>query len=305
MIRYPITVMELEARIEDRIPGWLRRAHARTESLRAAGRYNEVSAIWSEIKPVYMEIQFNKCAYCERRLEGPDAGTTAGSSVTGRIEHDVEHFRPKGAIDAWPDESHPSYAGLSYPYPTGAASAAGYYFLAYSLSNYAVACKTCNSELKGTYFPVAESRALSTDDPESLHAEMPYLIYPIGNIDDDPIRLIGFEGILPVPIGTSAHNRRRGQITIDLFLLHKRDTLRDERIEVIGHLFFALLIRDDTAKSEKHLTLAAASVVALTASSARHCSCARSFVQLWESDRAKAEGFATEALAARGIISAR
>ena len=302
MIRYPVAVAEIEARINARVPGWLQRARARTENLHAAGRYNEASAIWSEIKPIYMEIQFNKCAYCERRLEGPDVGTVEGDSTTGRIEQDVEHYRPKSAIKAWPDESHHSYAGLTYPYSTGAASTVGYYLLAYSLSNYAVGCKTCNSELKGTYFPIAENRVLDTDDPQRLSAEMPYLIYPIGENDDDPALLIGFEGILPVPIGTTTYTRRRGEITIDFFLLHKRDILRDERIDVISGLCFALIIRDDLAKPENLREFAAKSIANLTAVSARHCSCARNFVQLWESNPAKAELMAREALATKSIF---
>jgi hypothetical protein len=222
------------------------------------------------------------------------------ASTTGRIEHDVEHYRPKSAVDNWPDRRHRSYASLDYPFPTGDASR-GYHLLAYSLWNYAVACKTCNSELKGTYFPIAGNRIPDGEDLGVLKAELPYLIYPIGTIDDDPQALIGFQGILPVPIGKTPPERRRGEVTIDFFLLHKRETLRLERSEVIRGLFFALIVRDDQSKSEVLRKFAKASIDALVAKSSRHSSCASSFVKVWETNQGEAQELATSALAMIGI----
>jgi hypothetical protein len=287
MIRYPISIADIEAKINARVPGWLQRAATRTARFRDVGRYDESSPIWSEIKPVFMEIQSNKCAYCERQLEGLDAGAPESDSATGRIEHDVEHFRPKSAVKSWPDPTHHAYADLSYPFSTGGSSP-GYHLLAYALGNYAVTCKTCNSELKGTYFPVAGKRQPDTGDPKLLAKERPYLIYPLGTIDDDPQELIGFKGVLPIPMG-STHRRRRGQVTIALFQLHARDGLRRERSEIIDHLFFVLLARDDFSKPQNYRDRAQESVEALTAPSARHSSCANSFVALWESNRVDAE----------------
>lgn len=40
-----------------------------------------------------MELQHSKCGYCEKWLEGSDYGT---------IEHDMEHYRPKSSVKAYP-----------------------------------------------------------------------------------------------------------------------------------------------------------------------------------------------------------
>jgi hypothetical protein len=44
------------------------------------------------------QLQHNKCAYCERDLL---TETYAGG------EHDVEHYRPKGACNPWPPATWP------------------------------------------------------------------------------------------------------------------------------------------------------------------------------------------------------
>src|SRR5438552_12772588 len=94
MIRYPVTREGLERLVEAERPGWLMRARRRTRKFLAAATYQEREAIWSEVKAVYVRLQHNKCAYCERRLTGLDYG--------GAIEHDLEHYRPKGDVPAWP-----------------------------------------------------------------------------------------------------------------------------------------------------------------------------------------------------------
>ena len=61
-----------------------------------------------EVKAVYIRLQKNKCAYCERQLTGLDHG--------GAIEHDLEHYRPKGHVPAWPPVT--GTASLTFPFPT-------------------------------------------------------------------------------------------------------------------------------------------------------------------------------------------
>lgn len=93
MIRYAITKQQIEQLIETEKPGWLANAAVRTDGFRQKGFYQETSTIWSQIKAVYMRLQGNgKCAYCEREME---------SVELGKVEQDVEHFRPKGNIKAW------------------------------------------------------------------------------------------------------------------------------------------------------------------------------------------------------------
>lgn len=191
MIRYPFTLDELRSRIEAEAPGWLGRAAERTERFRRAGRYDEESGIWSQIKAVYMRLQHCKCAYCERRLASEDFG--------GAIEHDLEHYRPKGPVLAWPSKAIERERGISYRFATGEAFPEGYYLLAYHLLNYVTACRKCNSPLKASFFPIAGSRGAQSEDPVSLRGEAPFLLYPLGDLDEDPEEVLTFDGINPVP----------------------------------------------------------------------------------------------------------
>ena len=59
------------------------------------------------------------------------------------------------------------------------------------------ACKTCNSRLKANFFPVAGRHSFTGTNPIQLNRrERPYLIYPLGDVDDDNAEdLIAFEGL--------------------------------------------------------------------------------------------------------------
>lgn len=92
MIGYAVREAALRKRIERDAPSWPARAEALTSQLQAAGRYLDEAACWGEIKQIYMRLQHHKCGYCERKLAGGQ-----------RREHDIEHFRPKRRIDAYPD----------------------------------------------------------------------------------------------------------------------------------------------------------------------------------------------------------
>ena len=104
MIRYDITETELRARIDRQKADWQTRAASATALYRRAGKYGEPddknwdaetrgvppSPFWGQIKAVYMKLQKNKCAFCEREL------------TTRPKDHDIEHFRPKRAVVSWP-----------------------------------------------------------------------------------------------------------------------------------------------------------------------------------------------------------
>ena len=190
MIRYPISEADLDNRIDSLVPQWRTRAGERIAHFVSVGRYDESGAIWSEIKPVYMELQHFKCGYCEKWLESIDYGA---------IEHDMEHYRPKSSVKAYPRE---------YDFRTGDAWAMGYFRLAYHPLNYLTACKTCNSGLKSNYFPIAATRIDGANHPRGLVREQPFLLYPISDLDDDPEDLIGFDGITAIPVGTTLLHRR-------------------------------------------------------------------------------------------------
>lgn len=281
MIRYRIARDELEQRIEARAPGWLQRAQQRTDALRQLGIYQEDSSIWSEIKEVYMQLQHNKCAYCERKLEGPPYG---------QIEHDLEHYRPKRKVKKWPPKHWPPKAmgkpqTLAYTFATGDAWDEGYYLLAYDIQNYATACKVCNSALKRNYFPIYGPRGQQSADCRTLAAEQPLLLYPVGDVDqDDPEELLSFNGIIPVPTAADGYAAYRAQVTIDFFALQRRDHLRHERAQQIEHIWFALQ-QAESGQTAELRTLAAQAIERLTSPANAHASCVRAFYQLYQRDR--------------------
>lgn len=274
MIRYAVADEELRERVIAKSSSWLARAAEATERCRNAGRFVAGPPDWSEIKSVYMELQNNKCAYCERRLgEFP-------------IEHDIDHFRPKNAVKAWPDKSDRD--APEYPFPTGEGFSCGYFWLAYCVTNYVAACKSCNSTLKANYFPIGGQRGRKNDTISALRAEEPFLIYPIGMLDEDPAELITFDNIRAVPRYKNGLECRRAEVTIELFRLNERDLLLDERARELLLLGDALRNMQN-AHEQQELRKLDRLIQSLCCSSAPHAGCKRAFRKLWSEDHEYAE----------------
>lgn len=197
---------------------WMEKAAKRTERFVAAKKYEESGPIWSNVKPAFMALQNNKCVFCERQFE---------NEFYGKIEFDLEHFRPKSSVLAWPVYGRHEY---SYDFATGDGNPAGYYWLPYELSNYAASCKVCNSNLKSNFFPVAGKRVT---EPSDLARENALLCYPFGDSDADPEELITFIATTAVPKVKSGPKHRRGRVIIDFFDLNKREQLHRERASMI------------------------------------------------------------------------
>jgi hypothetical protein len=275
MIRYSVTLDDLNSLIDAEKPGWRDRASARTQAFVAAQKYNESAGIWSEIKAVYMRLQHDKCLYCERQLSGASYGS---------IEHDLEHFRPKSRVRKWP----PSSSSLSISFPTGAASTKGYYWLAYHPMNYGTACKTCNSPLKSDYFPVARTRGSVAEDPTALlTSEAPFLIYPLGDTDEDPEQLLTFDGVRPVPVKKTGPRHRRAKVTIAFFALDIREELLRERSEQLVALHNALVLINVGTPAQR--AIAEQDVSRLQTPKSRHSSCVKAACRLYQEDTASAE----------------
>ena len=277
MIGYPIQANEIRNRINSQFPNWLERAKQKTDRFRTIRKYQEKSSSWSEIKPIFMAIQHNKCAYCERRLEG---------QPYGRIEHDIEHFRPKNAIRKWPTRKIIRKRDIQLDYPTGGAWSEGYYLLAYNIENYATACKTCNSILKLNYFPIAGKRGPQSDSPRRLLSEKPFLLYPLGNFDVAPESIIGFEGLVPVPRSNKTSERRRAEVTINFFELDTREELLQGRAEQIRTFILAMtaLVSDDPLGRQ----LAQDTITSLQSPESPHFNCTQSFITLYNKNRPRA-----------------
>jgi hypothetical protein len=286
MIGYRITRAALENLIETSVPGWLARAAVRTAGFAALGRYEESSSIWSEVKPVYMQLQGgSKCAYCERKLE---------SVELGKGEQDVEHFRPKKSVKKWKPSAALTQAGVAPVDPP--ASGGGYYLLAYHPFNYCASCKPCNSVLKGDRFPVAGPYKLNGADPAAMTSEKPLLVYPIGDFDGKPEDLIGFTGVSPHPLASSGHKRKRALATIEFFALDdpvKRKNLVLERAHRI--CFLALLLAKRDAAAPAGRPGAEARINTLLQPDMPHANCSASYVRLHDQDPVLAASLAESA----------
>lgn len=281
MIRIHITETDLERLVDAAVPNWRKRAGDRTKKFIAAGRYDEKKGIWSEVKAVFMDLQHHKCAYCERKLAAPDHG--------GSVEHDLEHFRPKSSVEVWPD-------GSRFKFATGTASPAGYFWLAYHLLNYSVACKKCNSGLKSNYFPVASPRGSSSATPADLTAsEQPFLVYPLGDLDDDPAAVIAFDGHSVVPAKRTGPRRRRADVTIHFFRLNTREELLRERAEVVAHLDHYLGTIESKREPAVRKADAREAVIRMRRPSSPHSACAFAFTELYRQDRPLARAIAEKA----------
>jgi len=274
MIRYPILEKDLIARIKAQNKTWFSRAKARTSTYIAAGKYTGGNEFWGQIKSVYISLQYEKCAYCETKLQG---------AVLASKVHEVEHYRPKSSIQAWPKQ---------FGWPTGVASTTGYYKLAYHHFNYAIACTRCNSTLKSNFFPIRGPRDVQNADPAQMADERALLLYPISTVDaDDPQTIITFDGVLAIPSQRMGPTYERAVTNIEFFQLNHED-LTSRRALALIELWIALeaLASDNTAVETRKV---AQKLVTLRCSAqGEFTACNVAFQQLYQSDHDAAKQMA-------------
>ncbi|MCU0797841.1 MAG: hypothetical protein MUF31_18115 [Akkermansiaceae bacterium] len=250
----------------------------------------EIPSLWSEIKPVFTRLQHGKCAFCERPL---------GADEVSAYEQDMEHFRPKKGLTPWPPKQ--PLGSLPHPsdIPTSLHSGQGYRHLPFHELNYIVACKTCNSRCKANYFPIAGTKHdfTSKDPVPLLTKEKPYLVYPLGGLDDDPESIITFIGYrADVPKSAKGHKRDRARVIIHFFLLN--DPTRSDQL-FFGRATQLDLLRGkilDFEKSPAAQRQSAWDQVILECSSVNpFAGCVRSMVRLYRSDPDAAHALLKEA----------
>lgn len=215
MRRYDVARQQLLDLIGAEKSNWIGRARTRTSEYKQARAYTGGSEFWGEIKGVYIRLQHEKCAYCETKLQG--------AALASKV-HEVEHFRPKSSVQAWPPSKRPDYLSDFAPsWSLGPDSDTGYYCLAYHPFNYAIACTRCNSTLKSNFFPVRGPRDVNGEDPSHMQVEEALLVYPISDIDEDPARIITFHGVTAMPAQSSGYAYERAVTTIRFFQLNHED----------------------------------------------------------------------------------
>lgn len=285
MIRFPITAPELQQRITNHDPTWYQRAIDLQRLLPAAPTSKQFVSLWTDIKPVFVKLQNSKCIYCETLLEGA-------------ISNDIEHFRPKVKVSKWTVPRWLAKAGVQVTPPVGPKGDPGYRDLAYCPWNYGASCKFCNTVLKKNYFPINGVRQPAGQDPAAMNQEQALLVYPIGNIDDDPEQLLGFKGMHPAPlaaVGTFAYLRTL--VIIELFSLNdaaKRKELFRARAELIGHLY-SQLRHEASAATAADLQDAREWIAVLTEPKSPHASCLRCFEQTFRRDPGEAAQLVADA----------
>ncbi|MFJ1768427.1 hypothetical protein ACIOD2_49480 [Amycolatopsis sp. NPDC088138] len=259
MIRVAIPCSELLARIDEAVSDWLTRAALLKTQNEQAGYHKDADKFWQKITHVLVRIQLGKCGYCERPL-----GSSGDDST-------VDHFRPKGRVDAW--------QGTGELQDGGGSSRVGYYLLAYDPRNYVVACRRCNNRQKKSMFPTRRARQLTTTDEQALAEEQPYLVNPADPHEPDPEELIGWDGVIPVPAGITELERERALVTIDVLGLANEDLIRERHLVVfgvwVGHLQTTNGRPDPLAKQM---------LDRLCSSRSPHAACARRFRQLCDED---------------------
>lgn len=294
MIRYSISDADLQDRIEAAKPGWSAAAQARTRRLLAAGEYidgweeGEHRIAWGDVKRVFRELQGNKCGYCERPLAaGGDKTPEIGAS-----EHDIEHYRPKAEVTVWGSRKHAAAPQFGFKWVNVARG--GYYWLAFDRWNYCTACKVCNTELKGSRFPIQGTPGTHGLSRRQLDSqEQPLLLYPLGTVDDDPQLHIEFNGVAPVAIKASP----RGRATIEFFLLDRRDDLEQGRTRALLIAWNWIRLELEASSKQEETERRAKTDALIQDPRFQHANFIRSFVRLARSQPDKARALHAAAMA--------
>ena len=158
--------------------------------------------------------QYGKCCYCERRVG--DKG-------------DVEHFRPKGAVQ------QASGTPLIKP---------GYYWLAYDWNNLYLSCSVCNQHHKQNHFLLEDPETRVLNHKGKIEKESRLIIDPS---HDNPEAHIGFRGASAYELTPS------GKATISVLQLN-HVILEDDRLNYLKYLKICYKILKNSKKTLKTLS---------------------------------------------------
>lgn len=141
------------------------------------------NSLWRSFKVDFATRQGNRCGYCEL-------------SVTAGQHGDVEHFAPKSAVTQFgagglaEEGTETRYVAALKGRKPSEEWVPGYWWLAYEWGNYLLSCRICNSDWKGTLFPVRQPPPRLKPVTQSDPAEKHLLLNPYGR--KDPARHLRF-----------------------------------------------------------------------------------------------------------------
>jgi uncharacterized protein (TIGR02646 family) len=133
---------------------------------------NRKSKIWKELKEMLLQCSHDKCWYCE-------------SKVTHVAPGDVDHWRPKNAVEECPD--HP-----------------GYWWKAFDWDNFRFSCNNCNRHNTDTennhtggkeaHFALWDESRRVRDSSGDIRLEEPLLLDPV-RASDPPLLTFDEDGM--------------------------------------------------------------------------------------------------------------
>lgn len=232
--------------------------------------------VWQESKGRLEKLSHGKCWYCD--------------SSQDRSPLAVDHYRPKGPID----DADPAHAG--------------YWWLAFAIENFRLACWHCNStsrnsegEVRGkrSHFPLADETLRARSVLDSVDRETPLILDP--TVSTDPALLFfdmdGFVRPNPHLCTPGSLKLERAEVTIDLLNLNQPG-IRDRRKRLYTRMSrdfksaassFEGFIAENTEESLR-FTRACESLQECVVDFADLASNARCFLRGWRGQAGIAEG---------------
>lgn len=123
--------------------------------------------------------------------------------------------------------------------------------------------------------------------PAQLNAiEQPFLINPVGSLDEPPEDVITFDGLIPIPAATETGLRNRAEVIIDFFELDTREELLKGRASVLVALSNALRLLELTT-TEEEKAQARRDIERLREPSSAHSGCVRAACNAYIENRTR------------------
>ncbi len=207
-------------------PGFAKRAkdiRATIAAMLLAGKApasSDFKNVWGRFKDTLVTAQHGRCGYCDALVAHIGYG-------------DVEHFRPKSAVQEVSDSDALGACARDEAPTVKTFSHTGYALLAYDWNNYLFSCERCNQQYKRCLFPLATRSSAAPSDGQG---EVPLLLHcygpdePADHLEFDEIGFVkpvqgsqhGYETIVTVGLGRSTLILARRDKTERIHLMVRR-----------------------------------------------------------------------------------